>query len=451
MPGAGGQGRLGAWDLALGTRYDMIPTSMATQRYEALRGMDDILPGEVEKWQWLEEKARIFFEAHGFKEIRTPLLEMTELFARSVGEASDIVHKEMFSFEDRGGRNISLRPEMTASVARAVIEHGLLKTNKSLRLYYIGPMFRAERPQAGRKRQFHQMGGELVNEAGASADFESVSLLYRFLQCCGLKDLTLRLNNLGDKNYQQKSKEDLKRFFSEHESKLCPDCQWRLEKNVLRIFDCKESTCRSSRLLSEWKGLPAEGEDWKALTGQLASHKIPYQIKPRLVRGLDYYNGNVFEVAAGGLGAQDAVAGGGRYDGLYSELGGSETPCTGFSIGMERLLVSLEKQGISLEDKIRRRKIYLAPLETNCEVLGLCEKKAVELRTAGLRIETTPGEFSLSRHLKKANQSHIRFVLILGSDEMKKGKWTVKDLDQKEQTEVESERLVSYLQTKVSQ
>ena len=204
-------------------------------KYQALKGMDDILPGEIEKWQWLEQKARVFFEANGFREIRTPILEFTELFSRSVGEASDIVHKEMFSFKDRGERDISLRPEMTASVARAVIEHGLLKTNKSLRLYYIGPMFRAERPQAGRKRQFHQIGIEMINETnlgGFNVDAQAIFLLCRFLSLLGLKDFRLRLNDLGDFAQQREVASKLKQYFSCEKSKLCPDCHYRLEKNV---------------------------------------------------------------------------------------------------------------------------------------------------------------------------------------------------------------------------
>ncbi len=417
-----------------------------SKKYQSFPGMEDILPGEIEKWQWLEEKARIFFESRGYKEIRTPLLEPTELFSRSIGEGSDIVHKEMYTFEDRGGRSMTLRPEMTASVARAVIEHGLLKTAKSLRLYYTGPMFRAERPQAGRKRQFHQIGVEMVNEAGTQADFEIVSLLYHFLIFVGVENPILRLNDLGEKKDRAQRIQALSDYFSKEKSKLCEDCHWRLEKNVLRIFDCKVESCQPVIQKAPWEEITPLSSAFQELINRLQFENISYEIKRRLVRGLDYYNGAVFEVAARGLGAQDAVAGGGRYDELYEELGGSPTPCTGFSIGIERLLVSLGKDAKFFTDHLRRRKIYLAPLDSNPELLNLCFMKAVEIGESGIRLETTPGETSLSQHLKKANQMNLRYVLIVGPDEIKKGKWTLKDLDERKQMEVEIEKLVSSLQ-----
>ena len=223
-----------------------------TAKYQGFPGMEDILPGEIEKWQWIEEKARIFFDAAGFKEIRTPLLEPTELFVRSIGATSDIVHKEMFSFKDRGERDMTLRPEMTASVARAVIEKGLLKQAKSLRLYYMGPMFRAERPQAGRKRQFHQIGAEIINEDVVS-DFEIIALLYKFLQYAGLKNIRLNLNDLGEEADRAQVRKSLTEHFSGEKARLCKDCQWRLEKNVLRVFDCKVPGCQPVIESAPWE------------------------------------------------------------------------------------------------------------------------------------------------------------------------------------------------------
>ena len=426
----------------------MIPGM--SKKFEALRGMEDLLPGEVEKWQWVEEKARIFFEAHGYKEIRTPVLEITDLFSRSVGESSDIVHKEMFSFEDRGGRNVTLRPEMTASVARAVIEHGLLKTNKSLRLYYLGPMFRAERPQAGRKRQFHQIGIEIINETGVAADFESISLLFRFLKYAGVDEPKIRINDLGSAEDQKKTAQALHDYFSAEKGKLCQDCQWRLEKNVLRIFDCKVASCQPVIQAAPWEKIAPLSPDFEKLLADLTRHHIPFEIKRRLVRGLDYYNGAVFEVSAEGLGAQDALAGGGRYDRLYQELGESQrTPCTGFSIGLERLLAALEKSG-KISRIVDARKIYLAPLDGGCEVLAFCNQRAIEMREKGLRVETTPGEFSLSKHLKKANQLGVGWVMIAGPDEVKKGRVALKNMNEKTQTEIEAAKLASYLQGAIS-
>ena len=407
--------------------------------------MEDILPGEIEKWQWLEEKARIFFDANGFKEIRTPMLEPTELFVRSIGQASDIVHKEMFSFKDRGERDMTLRPEMTASVARSVIEKGLLKTTKSLRLYYSGPMFRAERPQAGRKRQFHQIGAEIVNEA-AHADFEIISLVYRFLQYAGLKGIQLNLNDLGEEADRAKVRESLTQYFSGEKAKLCKDCQWRLEKNVLRVFDCKVRECQPVIEKAPWQDFFPLSERFHALTAKLEAHGIAFQVNRRLVRGLDYYNGVVFEITAEGLGAQNAVAGGGRYDHLYQDLGGSPTPCTGFSIGMERFLTALEAQDPKVFDLLKARKVYMAPLEDHAEILRLCQEKAVSLRESGVRLEIGHGIFSLSQHLKKANQAGVRFMMIVGPDELKNKKVNVKDLKTGEQIEVDMDNVISHFE-----
>ncbi len=420
-----------------------------SKRLEALPGMEDILPGEVEKWQWVEEKARLFFASRGFHEIRTPLLETTDLFSRSVGEASDIVHKQMFSFEDRGGRHITLRPEMTASVARAVIEHGLLTQAKSLRLYYLGPMFRAERPQAGRKRQFHQIGMEIVNESGVVTDLEAVVLLYDFLNYLGLSDFELRLNDLGSAEEQKQMMGKLAEYFSREKPKLCPDCQWRLERNVLRIFDCKIESCQPVIQKAPWEEISPLSEGFHQLMRELEARKIPFELRRRLVRGLDYYNGPVFEVAAQGLGAQDAVAGGGRYDRLYADLGGAPAPCTGFSIGVERLLMALEKQSNDWFQKRMDRKVYVALLESGEEAERLARDQSLRLCEKGFRIETLPGETSLSRHLKRANQLGVRWVLILGSEEIRKRQWTLKDMTKKAQAEVGMDRLVTHLEEAV--
>jgi histidyl-tRNA synthetase len=415
-----------------------------TAKYQGFPGMDDILPGEIEKWQWIEEKTRVFFDAAGFKEIRTPLLEPTELFVRSIGATSDIVHKEMFSFKDRGERDMTLRPEMTASVARSVIEKGLLKTTKSLRLYYMGPMFRAERPQAGRKRQFHQIGAEIINEEAVS-DLEIITLLYKFLQYAGLKNIRLNLNDLGEEEDRIKVRKSLTEHFSKEKAKLCKDCQWRLEKNVLRVFDCKVPGCQPVIESASWEDFFPLNDRFKQLGMKLEVNDIPHHVNRRLVRGLDYYNGVVFEITAEGLGAQNAVAGGGRYNNLYQDLGGSATPCTGFSIGMERLLTAIEAQAPKAFDVLRLRKVYFAPLEDNLEIQRFCREKAVLLREVGARPETGFGIFSLSQHLKKANQLGLRFMVIVGPEELQKKKMIVKDLEKREQEEVGMEQVVAHL------
>jgi histidyl-tRNA synthetase len=419
-----------------------------SKKLEALRGMEDLLPGEIEKWQWMERNARIFFESRGYKEIRTPVLEYTDLFVRSVGEASDIVHKEMFSFEDRGGRNVTLRPEMTASVARSVIEKGLLTQAKSWRFYYMGPMFRAERPQAGRKRQFHQIGTELLNESGTAADLEAVALLHDFLRFLGLRQFRFRVNDLGSAEDQKTTSSRLREYFSDCKEKLCKDCQWRLEKNVLRIFDCKSDFCRPVIDGAPWDKIAPLSPEFETLSRAMQERGIPSEIQRRLVRGLDYYNGVVFEAVSEALGAQDALAGGGRYDRLYSDLGGPAVPCVGFSLGVERLLTVLDKElGEAFWNReIKQKTIYLAPLDPDPAVTELARKAALLLCAAGFKIETSIREISLSKHLKKANQHGVRFVLLLGPDEARKDRYTVKDMSEKKQTEVDANQLVSYLE-----
>ena len=410
------------------------------QKIEALRGMDDILPGEVEKWQWLEQQARAFFEGFGFKEIRTPILEYTELFSRGVGEGSDIVRKEMFSFQDRGDRDVTMRPEMTASVARSVIEKGLLSQAKSLRFYYIGPMFRAERPQAGRKRQFHQIGIEIINEAGVKADFDAVFRLYLFLRNLGLNQLELKINDLGSVEDQKKTAEKLREYFLQNKNALCEDCRDRLDKNVLRIFDCKNPNCQPVITKAPWEEIAPKSPEFEEIKRKLDLSQIPYQVQRRLVRGLDYYNGLVFEVASKALGAQDALAGGGRYDRLYSDLGGKPTPCIGFSIGMERLLTAL---GDISAKKARENVIYFAPIISledfsRKEVIERFDSTIDELAQLGMKpIYLNTIDLKLDNHLKYAIKANARYMVILGPDELAKKQWKLKDMDNRTEKFVE--------------
>jgi histidyl-tRNA synthetase len=427
---------------------------LMTSKFQGFPGMDDILPGEIEKWQWVEEKARIFFEAAGFKEIRTPLLEPTELFTRSIGESTDIVHKEMYTFEDRGKRSMTLRPEMTASVARCVVEKGLLTQAKSLRFYYIGPMFRAERPQAGRKRQFHQIGVEIINEAGPAVDAELLRHVHGFFNYLGLKDIKLQLNDLGDPGARDHTRKTLQEYFLSQKNKLCKDCQWRLEKNVLRILDCKEPDCQPVIEKAPWeKALPA-GDVFQKVSEDLRAHQIPFEVNRRLVRGLDYYNGIVFEVTAAGLGAQNAVAGGGRYDSLYASLGGKQTPATGFSLGIERLIVALEAARPSLSERICEQIIYFAPSAKDIpspkgvEIYQLAQKGAMILGDYGFKTEAGWVLDDISEHLKKANKLRAKYVVILGLNELNKKEWQVKSMDKKIQESVSFGKLSEYFLSK---
>ncbi len=420
-----------------------------SKRFEVLRGMDDILPGEIEKWQWLEEKARVFFEVSGYREIRTPLLELTALFSRSIGETSDIVHKEMYSFEDRGGRQITLRPEMTASVARAVIEKGLLKQTKSLALFYTGPMFRAERPQAGRKRQFHQIGAELVNEQGMAADCRLIATLIDFLQYLKIKNIRLKMNDLTLINGPEAAsiREKLKSYFEAHKAKLDPDSLYRLENNVLRIFDSKAEEMQAIIQNAPWQEIAPLSPEFLALAESFKKEGVSVEVNRRLVRGLDYYTGIVFEISLDGLGAQDAVAGGGRYDNLYSELGGSGTPCTGFSIGVERLLMALSQNTPSLNEQLAQETVYLVPLcagKENAEYKAVTTA-AIFLRENGIRVEVGEPGVGFGDHLRKANKVGAGYVLVKGEEEIKKKVWTLKQMARKEQSVVEEGKLFETL------
>lgn len=411
-------------------------------KFQSVKGMHDTLPGDIEAWQIFELKSRSFLEAYGFREIRTPILESTELFSRSIGEASDIVHKEMYTFQDRGGRSLTLRPEMTASVVRSVLEHNLLKENEPLYLYYMGPMYRAERPQAGRTRQFHQLGVETLNTHSAVNDAELLIMTHSFLQSFGLKDFSVRLNNLGSVTDRKKFTERLAVYFKSHEKDLCPDCQYRLQKNVLRVLDCKVESCQ--KLI---QGAPSielsreAGGQFDQIQKFLRDAKVPFQIEPRLVRGLDYYTGCVFEVTCKGLGAQDALLAGGRYDGLIQSLGGPVTGASGFAMGIERFFMALEANQISLAKEALAKTVYIAGLIKTEAVCEFYRKIANHLAGAGVRAKYSFAEKSLGSHLKQANKLGVGFVVIVGEDEWKAGEVSLKNMETGEQKKYSIEQL----------
>ena len=313
-------------------------------KFQAPKGTHDILPGESERWEWLEARARDVLSRYGYREVRTPMFEATDLFVRSVGESTDIVRKELYSFEDKGGRSLTLRPAGTAPLVRAFLEHSLAHGQPISRLSYVGPFFRYERPQAGRFRQFWQIGAELIGPASPAADAEMIDLFVAILRAVGLRDVTVLLNSLGDATCRPAYEERIRAYFGGHAESLCGDCRERLKTNPLRILDCKVPSCQP--ILA---GAPnpldslcdACRQHFNGVEAGLRALDIPIRIVPRLVRGLDYYTRTVFEVHAASLGAQNAVGGGGRYDRLVKDLGGSDTPAIGFSIGMERLLLSV--------------------------------------------------------------------------------------------------------------
>jgi len=312
-------------------------------KFQAPKGTHDILPGESERWAWLEVRLREILARYGYREVRTPMFESTDLFVRSVGEATDIVRKELYTFEDKGGRSLTLRPEGTAPLVRAFLEHSLGHGQPMARLYYVGAMFRYERPQAGRFRQFWQVGAELLGPGGPAADGEMIDLFVAIMRGVGLADPTVLLNSLGDATCRPAYKERIRDHFGKHLDSLCGDCKERFRTNPLRILDCKVPSCQP--ILA---GAPAMldslcdpcREHFQGVQAALRALAIPYEIAPRLVRGLDYYTRTVFEVHSGTLGSQNAVGGGGRYDLLVEEFGGPSVPAIGFSIGLERLLIA---------------------------------------------------------------------------------------------------------------
>ena len=412
-------------------------------KFQSVKGMDDLFPPEIERWQVLERQSRTFFEAYGFREIRTPILESTELFSRSIGEASDIVHKEMYTFEDRGSRSMTLRPEMTAGVVRAVLEHHLLKEHEPLFVYYFGPMFRAERPQAGRKRQFHQIGVETLNTHSPVNDAELIIMVKNYLELLGLKNYVIKLNHLGSQEDRESFGRELGRYFSSVQSKLCKDCQFRFSRNVLRIFDCKTEACQPLIAKAPKAKLSAKAQtDFDKVSLLLREAQVPFSVEPKLVRGLDYYTGLVFEVTAEGLGTQDAILAGGRYDSLIHDLGGPRVGASGFSIGTERLLTSLESDGVRLENLVLNDTVYVAAVVHGEENCGFYRKIAQALVMLGKRAHFSFAEGSLSSHLGRANKMKAAYTLIVGEDEWKTGEVSIKRMDTGVQKRVKLERLV---------
>ena len=415
-------------------------------KFQSVKGMDDLFSPEIEKWQVLEQKSRTFFEAHGFREIRTPILESTELFSRSIGEATDIVHKEMYTFQDRGERSLTLRPEMTAGVVRAVLEHNLLKEQEPLFVYYLGAMFRAERPQAGRKRQFHQIGIETLNTHSPVNDAELIIMIKNYLDGLGLKKYVIKLNHLGSPEDRAQFTRDLSRYFTGVQSKLCKDCQFRLSHNVLRIFDCKMDSCQP--LIEKAPKLKLSEQvqsDFKKVTSLLEEAQVKFQAEPKLVRGLDYYTGLVFEVMGEGLGTQDAILAGGRYDSLIHDLGGPNVGASGFSIGVERLLAALEAAGVSLENSILADTVYVAALVQGEDSCVLYRKIALGLAEAGKRAHFSFATGSLSSHLGRANKMKARYAVIVGEDEWRSGEVSIKQMDTGAQKRIAPELLAKEL------
>jgi histidyl-tRNA synthetase len=395
---------------------------------EPLRGVHDILPAQSAAWQHLERITREVFAGYGYEEFRVPIIEQTQLFKRSIGDFTDIVEKEMFSFVDQGEDHITLRPEATAGIARAVISNGMLRESR-LRVWCMGPMFRRERPQAGRYRQFHQIDAEAFGFVGPDIDAEMILLSARLLRRLGLTGLKLLVNSLGTPAARAVYREQLTAYFSAHEASLDEDSQRRLKGNPLRILDSKNPDMQrivaGAPLL--YDSLDDESKaHFAGLCAHLKSAGIEYHVEPRLVRGLDYYTRTVFEWTTDALGSQSAVCAGGRYDGLVEQLGGTPTPGIGWAMGQERIVMLLEKQGLSTPRD--RPQVYLVLSGENTEVAGF--KIAEQLRDAwpSLKVQINLGGGSFKTQFKRADKSGALLAVVLGDDEAARGVVSVKDL-----------------------
>ena len=413
---------------------------------KAIRGFNDILPDEIGKWQFVEKTAREVFEGFGFSEIRIPVLEKTELFSRGIGEATDIVEKEMYTFTDRGGSSLTLRPEATASMARAYLEHQLYTFDPVAKLYCIGPMFRYERPQKGRYRQFYQIDAEVFGVENPMVDAEVIVMLIHFLKKVGLEKLELQINSLGCQACRPRYREELKEFLKRKSFQLCEDCQRRLQTNPLRIFDCKVETCQeaiaNAPKVTDFICPECQGH-FNQVKKYLEMVELPYILNPRMVRGLDYYTRTAFEVVSYQLGSQNAVTGGGRYDNLFQEIGGLDVPGIGFAIGMERLVSLLPKD----KEFFQFPHLFVAALgeETIKEAYRIIN----QLHLQGIRVELDYEGKSLKSQMRRADKLKAEYVLILGEDEMKRGKAALRNMGSKVQEEIALKDIVNTLKEKI--
>ena len=408
--------------------------SQQTQKIYAVKGMVDIMPKDSALWQFVEEKAHAVFSTYGYKEIRTPIVEPTELFRRGVGETTSIVEKEMYTFTDQGDHSLTLRPEGTASVIRAYIESGAFNDDPTARYYYMGPMFRRERPQKGRQRQFYQIGCELLDVKSSMADAEVIAMADRFFKELGIDHLRLEVNSIGCKECRPVFNKALVDFLSANGGNLCEDCTRRMAKNPMRVFDCKSESC--AKIL---KDAPRIGQH---LCGECSTHfqevkdalnslKINYHVNETIVRGLDYYTRTTFEFTTDKLGSQNAVAGGGRYDGLVRDLGGPDVAGIGFALGMERLNLLLNLTGVKTAEQDI---VYFAVMGESAKKLAF--PMIETLRKDGVRVEWDYATKSLKAQMRRADKINAHSVVIIGDSEAEKGVAQIKNMKEKTQTEV---------------
>ena len=413
-----------------------------------MKGTRDLLPAETGLWQRVEEEARRVFAAYNFREIRTPILEPTVLFSRSVGADTDIVTKEMYTFQDRENESLTLRPEATASVVRAYIEHNLFNEGGIHKLYYLGPMFRRERPQKGRYRQFYQIGAEVLGSDHPTIDAEFLEMLALFLERVGVREYKLLLNSVGCPKCRAEYLKVLRQALERVKDKMCGDCQRRATSNPLRVLDCKVEADQPiiEKLPHILEHLcPECRQHFDRVTGELQQRGIPYEIAPRLVRGLDYYTRTTFEMTSNVLGAQNAFLGGGRYDGLSEMIGGPPTPGFGVAIGEDRLLLAVEQAaGFKVDDALD---VFVAWMGD--AAVEPAAQLSRSLRQQGWRVESNYGPAKLKKSLGLASKLGARFAVIIGEGELATGRWQVKDMAAGQQEEVEAGRVAAYLREKL--
>jgi len=413
--------------------------------YRAPRGTSDILPEEQAYWRYVERVAVRLGERYGYERIDTPAFEDVGLFSRSIGAGTDIVEKEMYTFEDKGGNQLTLRPEGTASVCRAYLEHGMHNWPQPVRLYYLAPIFRYERPQAGRYREHYQFGYEALGDGEPTLDAEVIDMAWQFFASLNLRKLRLRLNSIGCRQCRPKYLAALKSHYSEHARKLCQDCKVRLERNPLRLLDCKKPQCQAvagSAPKSVDYLCPECAEHFSRIKVYLELLGLPYEVSHRLVRGLDYYTRTVFEIQPESEGAQSTLGGGGRYDDLISELGGRPTPAIGFASGMERIILNLKKQGVTVP-AIPKPQVFVAYVgdEARDGAVAL----AARLRRAGIGVIGAVGSRSLKAQLRQADSLACSYTVIIGDEEIKTDTVILRDMTTSEQETVTAARLEARL------
>ncbi len=411
----------------------------------AVKGTNDILPSDSHKWQFVEGKMLETASLYGFKEIRVPVFEHTEVFLRSVGDTTDVVQKEMYTFEDKGGRSITLRPELTAGVIRSAIESGLVNAALPAKVCYIGGCYRYEKPQAGRLREFHQFGVECIGAAAPSADAEVIALARQVLNSVGIEKISLEINSIGCPECRKEYHKALKEYFSSKSDELCGTCLERLDRNPMRILDCKSPICsqiaKNAPVVLDFLCDDCR-QHFESVKAHLKAQNIEFTVNPHIVRGLDYYTRTVFEFVSGDIGAQSTVCGGGRYDGLVSQMGGPTVPSLGFGMGIERLMLVLENQKADLPEAAKTD-IYIATMGENAAL------KATELcamlRAEGLKAETDICNRGLKAQMKYANKIGAKFSIVIGDSELESGKASLKDMQESTETVINIDEIVEEL------